>query len=182
MGYRRLSGFAITVAVLLSAAGTRAAVPNASLLEERPSVDPADPTYRLFQLLDTTHGGRLRDFFVLADVYRDPKRPSQEYRHVLRVEYDKKRLFGRFRIYVRSVGRMTPEQRETYTPAQVYEFAMVDEEKFEKIEPGPFGQAGDLYFRAKPDRPLHTAPTTDAVRRAYEGYVSQYILPALEKE
>ncbi len=182
MGNGKLSAIVVTLGALLYVAGGQAIVANGFRPEERRSVDANDPTYRLFQLLDTTRGGRLKDLYVLGDVYSNPKDPRQEYRHVLRVEYDNKRLFGRFRIYVRSVGRMTPEQRKTYTPAQIYEFAMVDEEKFEKIEPGPFGQPGDLYLRGQSGGPLHSAPTTEAVRKAYEDYVTHYILPALEKE
>jgi hypothetical protein len=178
----KLSATVITLGVLLYVAGGQAVIANAARPEEKRSVDANDPTYRLFQFLNTTRGGKLKDFYVLGDVYHNPKDPSQEYRHVLRVEYDNMRIFGRFRIYVRSVGRMTPAQRATYTSAQIYEFAVVDEEKFEKIEPGPFGQPGDLYFRAEQGGPLHSAPTTDAARNAYEDYVTHYILPALEKE
>ncbi|MFB3920787.1 MAG: hypothetical protein ACE145_03650 [Terriglobia bacterium] len=183
MRNRKPSPFLVMLGVfLLCAAGARAGASNPAGRDEEKPVDPNDPTYRLFQLLDTTYGGKLEDFYALADLYKDSKDPSEEYRHVLRVQYDQKLQFGKFRIYVRSVGRMTPEQRATYTPAQVYDFGVVDEEKFEKIEPGPFGQPGDVYFRAEPNRPLHSAPTTDAVREAYKDYVTKYILPALQKE
>jgi len=150
--------------------------------ENKPTGDTNDPTYRLFQLLDTTHGGKLKDFFVLGDVYPDPQNPAQELQHVFKIEYDKSRYFGRFRIYVRSVSKLSAQQLKTYTPEQVYDFGMNDQEKFEKIEMGPFGQPGDVYFQATGDRPLHTAPTTDAVRKAYESYLNQYVLPALQKK
>lgn len=182
MNCRKLSGVILALGLLLAMVAEAMAAPGAPKDKKKSSVDPNDPTYRLYQLLDTTHGGKLDDFFVLADVYKDPKTPGKEDQHVLRIEYDGKRLFGRFRIYVRSVGRMTPEQLATYTAQQIYDFANADEEKFEKIEPGPFGQTGDLYLRTEDDRPLHSAPTTDAVRKTYETFVAQYILPALEKK
>jgi hypothetical protein len=158
------------------------ATPVALGREKKPPVDTNDPTYRVFQVLDTTHGGKLENFFVLGDIYPDPQNPKQELQHVFKVDYDKNRYFGRFRIYVRSVAKLSPQQLQTYTPEQIYDFGNSDQEKFEKIEPGPFGQQGDLYFQATGDRPLHTEPTTDAVRKAYESYVSQYIFPALEKK
>jgi hypothetical protein len=158
------------------------AAPGSLGREKTPPVDTNDPTYRLFQLLDTTRGGELKSFSVLGDVYPDPQDPAQELQHVFKIEYDKNRYFGRFRIYVRSVSKLSPQQLKTYTPEQIFDFGIKDEEKFEKIEPGPFGQPGDLYFQAKGDLPLHTAPTTDAVRKAYELFVSQYVLPALQKK
>jgi hypothetical protein len=157
------------------------ATPGACGKEKKPVVDTNDPTYRLFQLLDTERGGKLENLFVLGDVFPDPKNPAQELQHVFKIEYDKNRYFGKFRIYVRSVSKLSAQQLETYTPEQIYDFGNRDQEKFEKIEPGTFGQEGDLYFQASDDRPLHTAPTTDAVRKSYELYVTQYILPALQK-
>ncbi len=150
--------------------------------EKVQAVDTNDPTYRLFLLLDSTRGGKLADFYLLADVYKDPKNPDQELQHVLRVDYDKNRFFGKFRIYVRSVAKLTPEQLGTYTPEKVYEFGASDSEKFEKIEPAPFGQRGDLYLRAEDDRPLSSAPITEDVKKAYEVYLTQYVLPALQKK
>jgi hypothetical protein len=180
MRNRQLARFVTPFGIIFLSAFSSVALSKAFPSQEGRSVDPKDPTYQLFQLLDTTRGGQLKDFYVLADIYKDPNDPSLEYRHVLRVEYDGKRLFGKFRIYVRSVSRMTPEQLEAYTPAQIYNFAAVDEEKFEKMEPGPFGQPGDVYFRAEPGEPLHSAPTTDAIRKAYETFITQFILPALK--
>jgi hypothetical protein len=150
--------------------------------EKAPVVNANDPTYRIFQLLDSTRGGKLKDFYLLGDIYQDPKDPGRQLQRVLRIEYDKSRYFGRFRIYVRSVGKLTPEQLKTYTIEQIYDFGGSDAEKFEKIEAGPFGMTGDLYLRAEGDRPLASAPTTDEVRSEYNMLVAQYILPALEKK
>ena len=152
-----------------------------SAKEKTPAVLPNDPTNRIFGLLDTSRDGKLDDFFLLADVYKDAGHPDDEYQHVLRVEYDKARFFGKFRIIVRSILRPTPEQMKAYTPKQLYDFGS-DSEKFEKIDPGPFGQKGDLYLRAQDDRPLATAPVTPEVRKAYETYLTRYVIPALEKK
>jgi hypothetical protein len=170
--------FGTAIAICLITAAT----PDALGKAKKQSVDPNDPTYRLYQLLDTAHGGKLQNLFVLGDVYPDSQNPTQQMQHVFKIEYDKSRYFGRFRIYVRSVSKLSPQQLKTYTTEQIYDFGNKDQEKFEKIEPGPFGQPGDLFFQARGDRPLHTAPTTDAVRKAYETYVSRYILPALQKK
>jgi hypothetical protein len=178
----KLSIIVFTLGMAMAGWLATVATPGALGREKKPVVDTNDPTYRLFQLLDTTHGGKLQDFFVLGDVYPNPQNPAQELQHVFKIEYDKSRYFGRFRIYVRSVSKLSVQQLKTYTPEQVYDFGNKDQEKFEKIEPGPFGQPGDLYFQATGDRPLHTAPTTDAVRKAYESSVSQYVLPALQKK
>ncbi len=145
-------------------------------------VDADDPTYRLFQLLDSSHGGKPEDFCLLADLYNDPTKTDQEYRHVLRVDYDKNRSFGKLNLYVRAVAKMTPEQLRTYTPKQIYEFGETDLEKFVKTEAGPFGRPGDIYLRAREDSPLSAAPITDEVRNSYEFFVTQYLLPALQKK
>ena len=178
----RFSIMAYTFGTVIAIGLAVAATPSALGKEKKQPVDTNDPTYRLYQLLDTTHGGKLQNFFVLGDVYPDSQNPTQEMQHVFKIEYDKSRYFGRFRIYVRSVSKLSPQQLKTYTTEQIYDFGNKDVEKFEKIEPGPFGQPGDLFFQATGDRPLHTAPTTDAVRQAYETYVSRYILPALQKK
>jgi hypothetical protein len=180
----RTSKFSIIALTLgMAMAGLLATIvtPGARGREKKPPVDTNDPTYRLFQLLDTTRGGKLGSFFVLGDVYPDPQNPAQELQHVFKIEYDKSRYFGRFRIYVRSVSKLSAQQLKTYTPEQVYDFGNKDQEKFEKIEPGPFGQPGDLYFQATGDLPLRTAPTTEEVRKRYEFFLTQYILPALKK-
>ncbi len=150
--------------------------------EKSRGVDANDPTYRLYQLLDTSYAGKLSDFYLLADTLKDPTNPQQELQHVLRAEYDKSRFFGRFRIYVRSVSRPTAEQLKTYTPKQIYDFGGSDSEKFEKIESGPFGKTGDLYLRSTDDRPLASAPVTDEIQKQYDFFVVQYLLPALQKK
>ena len=150
--------------------------------KKNPPSNPNDPTYRLFQLLNATHGGTLKDFCVVADVYRGSKDPNRELQHVLRVEYTKNRYFGRFRIYVRSVDKLSAAQLKTYTPAQLYEFGGVDEEKFEKIDPGPFGQQGRCSTFRRRGRSPAECSMTDTVRSTYESYLTQYVLPALEKK
>ncbi len=144
-------------------------------------IDTNDPTYQLYHLLDSTYGGKLTNFYLVADTYTDPKTPNQKFQHVLSVEYDKNLFFGRFKIQVRSVAQLTPDQLKTYTTKQIYDFGS-DSEKFEKINPGPFGQEGDAYFRVVDDEPMTTAPITDDVRKEYETFLTAYILPALQKK
>jgi hypothetical protein len=146
------------------------------------AVDPNDPTLRLFQLLDNSYGGKLEDFYVLADIYSDPKKPGQELQRVLRIEYGKSHPFGKLKIYVRSVGKLAPDQLKTYTPKIVFDFGETDLEKFVKTEPGPLGKTGDLYLRSTEDRPLATSPVTDEARKAYEHLITDYLLPALQKK
>jgi hypothetical protein len=150
--------------------------------EKIPTVSPDDLTLRLFQLLDSSYGGKLSEFYLVGDVYNDPKIPDKELQHVFKAEYDKGRAFGRFRLYVRSLDKLTAGQLKDYTAKQIYEFGEQDVGKFTKTDPGPFGKTGDLYFRATPDGPLATVPITDAVRKEYETYVAQWLLPALEKK
>jgi hypothetical protein len=138
-----------------------------------------DTTSSLFQLLDDTYGGKLEEY-VLADVYADPA-SGEELRHVLRLDYDKSRAFGRLNLYVRGVGKMTPQQLSSYTPKQIYDFGEIDLEKFIKSAPGPFGQPGDLYLRSSDAGPLTRAPITDEARKQYDDLVTQYLIPALEK-
>jgi hypothetical protein len=141
-------------------------------------VDENDPTYQLFQLLDSTRGGVLKDFCVLADVYNDSS--GAEFRHVLRVDYNKNLAFGRLNLFVRSVGKMDPAQLSTYTPQQIYDFGEVDQEKFMKTDPGPLGGSGDLYLVSENNEPLHTEPITSAARKQYEDFITQYIIPAVK--
>lgn len=148
--------------------------------EKAHSARADDPTVRLFQLLDNSYGGKLADFCVLAGTYSNPGQPSQTLRYVLQVNYDKSRFFGRFRISVRGVSQLTPEQLKEYTPEQIYGFGS-DVAKFEKIDPGPFGGTGDLYFRANAVGALAPAPVTADAIRQYDLFVSQYVLPALAK-
>ena len=80
------------------------------------------------------------------------------------------------------MDKLTPGQLRDYTPKQVYDFAEEDTEKFTKTDPGPFGKTGDLYFQATENGPLATAPITDDARKEYETFVSQWLMPALEKK
>jgi len=150
--------------------------------EKIPTVSPDDLTLRLFQLLDNSYGGKLSEFYLIGDIYKDPKIPDKELQHVFKAEYEKGRAFGRFRLYVRSLDKLTPGQLKDYTPKQIYEFGEEDLEKFTKTDPGPFGKTGDLYLQATENGPLATAPITDEVRKEYETYVAQWLLPALEKK
>ena len=141
-----------------------------------------DPTYRLFQLLDTTRGGKLADFCVVADLYRNPQNPQEEFQRVARVVYDKDRVFGRLTLYLRSVAKMDPVQMSIYNPKEIYEFAESDMEKYTKTDPGPFGGKGDLYFHVTDSGALTMVPITEEVQRTYEMLLTQYILPALGKK
>ena len=145
-------------------------------------VDPNDSTYRLFQLLDDSYGGKLDHFCVLADDYPDPDHPDQTLQHVLRADYDKSSAFGKLTLYVRAVGKMTPEQLRMYTPTQVFDFGETDLEKYVKTNPGAFGIEGDLYLRAGDNTPLASVPITDEARKKYDDFVNQYLLPALQKK
>jgi hypothetical protein len=150
--------------------------------KQKAEVNPNDPTARLFQILDNAYGGKLNNLYVLADVYSDPATPDKQFQRVLRVNYDKNRFFGKFRIYVRSVAKLTPTQLQAYTPQQVYDFGETDMAKFEKINPGPFGGNGDLYLQSNGNGPLRTAPITDDVRQQYNFLLTKYILPAVQKK
>ena len=150
--------------------------------KHRAGSNPNDPTSRLFQVLDDSYGGKLPNLYLLADVYSDPANPGQQFQRVLRVDYDKSRFFGRFMIIVRSVGKLTSTQLQSYTPQQVYDFGETDSAKYEKINPGPFGGNGDLYLQATGNGPLQTTPITDKVRQEYGQLVTKYILPAVEKK
>ena len=150
--------------------------------EKIPPVDPNDPTLRLFQALDTNRGGKLTDFYLIADVYKDPAGGSEEFQHILKAEYYKTRLFGKLQIYVRSVGKILPDQMKTYTVKEFYDFGLMDQAKYMKTDPGEFGRSGDIYLRAVEDRPLASTPVTDEVRKSYELFVTQYLLTAIEKK
>jgi hypothetical protein len=156
--------------------------PGLAAKEKEVPVSPNDPTYRLYQLLDTSYGGKLDEFYVIADTFQDPKKPGQEDQHILKLEYDKAHAFGKLRIYVRTVAKLTPAQLKTYTPKQIFDFAEEDSQKFTKTDPGPLGKTGDLYFVAKGNRPLASVPITDQARKEYDDFVTQYLLPALAKK
>jgi len=160
-----------------------AGFPTLCVAKEKPVVvSPDDATLRLFQLLDNSYSGKLAEFYIVGDIYKDPKNPDKELQHVFKAEYDKARAFGRLRLYVRSVDKLTPGQLKDYTPQQVYEFADADVEKFTKTDPGPLGRTGDLYFQATENGPLATVAVTDEARREYETYIAQWLMPALEKK
>ncbi len=151
--------------------------------QQQSYVSSSDPTARLYQLLDNSFGGKLKDFYVAGDVYPDSNHPGSSLQHFLRVEYDKNLFFGRLQIYVRSVGQPTADQLKTYTTKQLYDFGEIDTEEFEKIDSGPFGDTGDLYLAVKDENgPLTPASITQKISDEYDTLVSQYILPALEKE
>jgi hypothetical protein len=150
--------------------------------EKSSQISPDDPTLRLYSLLDSKYNGKLDDFCLLADVVADPKNPGQPQQHVLRVEYSKDRAFGKLRIYVRTVGQVTPDQLKAYTPKQIYDFAENDSAKFTKTDPGPFGKVGDLYFEPTTDGALGTITASPEVQTEYEHLVTQYLIPALEKK
>ena len=169
----------LMVAVIAMSLAT-AALTYAKAKKDSASPDN-DPTYRLFQLLDNSYGGKLTDFCVVADTYTNPAQGGQAFEHVLQIDYDKSRFFGRLRIYVRGVSQLTPDQLKAYTPEQIYGFGS-DVEKFEKISPGPFGQAGDVYVRATAKGSLVPVPITDEARKEYEFFLARYIMPALQKQ
>ena len=151
--------------------------------EKGMQVEPNDLTYRLFNLLDSKYNGKLDDFCILAGVSEDSKNAGQSHQYVLRVEYNKDRGFGKLRIYVREVAPLTPAQLKAYTPKQIYDFAEADIAKFTKTDAGPFGKPGDVYFEPAEGRgALATVTITPEVEAQYDHYVSDYILPALEKK
>lgn len=156
---------------------------GAAAKEKVTPVSPDDPTLRLYQLLDTQYGGKLDDLCIIADVFKDPKKADHELQHILKVDYEKNRVFGKLRIYVRTIDKLTPDQLKTYTPKQIYDYAESDSEKFSKTDPGSFGRTGDNYFRPVSEGgPLGTAPITDEARSAYERYLTSFVLPALQKK
>jgi len=150
--------------------------------EKKQVVSGEDPTGRLFDLLDSQHGGKLKDFHLLADVFKDPDNPSAELQHVLRVDYDKARSFGKLTIVARSVNKPTEEQLKTYSAQALFEFGEYDLDKFVKSELGPFGKPGDVYLHAKPGFPLAQESIRDEVRNTYDSYITKYIFPAVERK
>ena len=144
------------------------------------AVDPNDVTVRLFHSLDDSFAGKFDDY-VLADLYTDAS-TGQEYRHILHIDYDKSRTFGRLNIYIRSVAKMTPEQHAIYTPKEIFDFAQSDLEKFIKTDPGPYGGTGDLYFHSLDGGPLVHAAINNEMEKRYADIVTQFVIPALEKD
>ena len=151
--------------------------------DKPPQIDANDPTVRLFALLDSKYNGKLDDYCLLADAFSDPKNPEQQQQHVLRVEYNKDHSFGKLRIYVRIVGQVTPAQLKAYTVKQIYDFGETDVAKFTKTDVGPYGKPGDVYFETGADGSAEgTRPITPELQAQYERYVTQYLMPALEKK
>ena len=146
-------------------------------------VNSNDATARLYNLLDSKFNGKLDDFYVLADVFNDPKNPGQTQQHVLRVEYNKDRGFGKLSVRVRTVAQLSPEQLKTYSPKQIYEFGETDSAKFTKTDPGSFGKPGDVYLEAAPDgSPVAIVTVTPEVQAQFQRFVTDYLQPALEKK
>ncbi len=169
---------AMTAGVVILGAGLCPGILSAK--EKTPTVGPNDPTLKLYTLLDASRDGKLEDFYILGDVYSDPAHPGEDWQHVILVEYNKNLFFGRFKMTVRSISKPTPDQLKAYTIKQLYDFGS-DSAKYAKIDPGPFGRNGDLYMVADGDKPLASAPISPDVAATYEKYVTQYLLPALEK-
>lgn len=143
--------------------------------------EPNAVTSRVFQLLDLGHNGKLEGLYLLADTYKDSNNPNLEYRRVLRVDYDKDRVFGKLTLYVRSVGKLDPQQLQAYTVKQIFDFGESDSEKFVKTSDGDFGSPGDLYLKASDDGVLASAPISEDIRKEYDALISQYVMPAIEK-
>lgn len=170
---------AVMTLLVVGAGGTRPLGAKDKVVQ----VSADDPTLRLYSLLDSKYNGKLADFYVLADVANDPKNPGQLQQHVLRVDYGKDRGFGKLNIHVRTVAQLSPAQLKTYNPQQIYEFAENDTAKFTKTDPGPFGKVGDVYFQPTSDGgALGTSTATSEVQAEYDHFVTQYIMPALEKK
>jgi hypothetical protein len=154
---------------------------NLQAKDKKNEVDPNDCTCRLYQFLDESRAGKVDEFYALGDLYQDPK-SGEEFRHVFKVEYDKSKAFGKLKIYARAVGKMSAQQLSTYTPQQIYDFGETDLEKFVKTDCGQYGKPGDLYLQPNEDGALSTAPINDEARKRYDGFLCQYVLPALEKK
>ena len=177
-----LNRFTLFALLATCLAGISASVSLCKDKDKAPPLDPNDPTVRFFQTADDLRGGKLSEFYVVADVYHDPALPNEQSQHVLKVDYDKAKVFGKLQIVVRSVGKIQPEQMKAYTAKEIFEFGLSDQAKFMKSEPGPFGKPGDMYLVAPADRPLASAPITEPVRSRYESFVSEFLLPAMAKK
>lgn len=176
----RTMAFAATAAALFILAGV---APSALWAKDKTAPpDPNDPTSRVFQMLDDSHGGKLNGFYILGDTFvaKDANNQDAEFQHVFLVEYDKAHAFGKLTIHVRSLAKLAPEQLKTYTLKQIYDFGADDTEKFSKSEAGQLGRTGDLYVAAVGDRPLASAPITEEARKHYDFFLTQYVIPALK--
>ena len=142
-----------------------------------------EATGRLYNLLDSKFNGKLEDFCVLADLVSDPKNAGQSLQRVLRVEYHKDMKFGRLNIRVRAVAQLTPDQLKAYNAKAIYDFAESDVAKFTKTDPGTFGKPGDVYIEQSADGgAMGSVPVTSEIQEQYDKFVTQYVLPALEKQ
>jgi hypothetical protein len=141
--------------------------------------NPDDPTVRLFQLLDDSYGGKLTDFRVIADAYANPTQLGQMFQHVLQVNYDKGRFYGRLTISVRGVSQLTPEQLKQYTAQEIYGFGS-EVAKFEKINSGPSAKRRPLFPANRPRHP-RAGPRYRYCQTSVRSVPTQYIPPALEK-
>ncbi|MGH9328205.1 MAG: hypothetical protein ACRD2B_16170 [Terriglobia bacterium] len=149
--------------------------------KEKKTATSSGPTAQLYNTLNNSYGGKLNTY-LLADIYSDPSNPSQQYQRVIHVIYNKDLYFGRFTIHVRSVGKLNSQQLAIYNPEAIFKFGNSDSQEFEKINPGAFGETGDLFLEARNGEPLAEAPVTDEVRQEYEMLVTKYILPAVQKQ
>lgn len=172
------AGVTFALLVTFNLPGNPSAILEAKEKNHTAGSDPV--TVRLFDLLNNSYEGKLADFYVLGDIYKDPANPGQELQHVFLAQYEKNRSFGKFDLHVRSVAKMTPEQMKTYSLKQIYDFGQDDTEKFMKTDPGVLGSSGDVYLRAEGNTALATSPVTDEVRKAYDNYLTQYLIPALK--
>jgi len=169
------------IAVFLGIICSSSSGTNLQAKDKKNEVDPNDCTCRLYQFLDESRAGKVDEFYALGDVYQDPK-SGEEFRRVFKVEYDKSKTFGKLKISVRAVGKMSAQQLSTYTPQQIYDFGESDLEKFVKTDCGQYGKPGDLYLQPSDDGPLATAAITDETRKRYDNFLCQYVLPALQKK
>ena len=110
--------------------------------DKAPQVSPNDPTVRLYNLLDSKYNGKLDDFYVLADVFNDPKNPGQHNSTFSASITARTGHLGNFNIHVRTVAQLTPEQLKTYTPKQIFDFAETDSGEVHQDRSGPLWQAG----------------------------------------
>ena len=173
------TGALLTILLLGGSIVSRLGAKDKSL----PPVSSDDPTLRLFDLLNSKFNGKLDDFFLIADTFTDPAKQGQSEQHILRVEYDKTRTFGKLRIYVRNVDQLTPEQLKAYSPKDIFGFAESESEKFTKTDPGSLGRPGDMFLQpTSQGGPLGASPVTDEIQAKYARYVTQYIIPTLEKK
>ena len=69
--------------VLGAVIGAAAGVRQMPAKEKTPAVNPNDPTYKLYALLDSNRNGKLEEFYFLADEYKSSEHPDEVYRALL---------------------------------------------------------------------------------------------------